>query len=95
MKVAGVFAAVFLGGVAAATPGLAAMVAADTGVTVAPSAVAAPPRGMTMHEVSEKFGAPANKLGPVGAPPITRWEYAGFVVYFEGDHVIHSVITAA
>jgi hypothetical protein len=49
---------------------------------------------MTMHEVSEKFGAPANKIAPVGAPPISRWEYAGFVVYFEGDHVIHAVVVA-
>jgi hypothetical protein len=28
----------------------------------------------------------------VGKPPISRWEYPGFIVYFESDHVIHSVV---
>jgi len=28
----------------------------------------------------------------VGKPPISRWEYPGFVVYFEHEHVIHSVV---
>jgi hypothetical protein len=89
------FAAVCWGAAGLATPGLASMIAADAGVSVAPSNLSTPSRGMTMHEVSEKFGAPVHKLGPVGAPPISRWEYAGFVVYFEGDHVIHAVVVAA
>jgi hypothetical protein len=29
----------------------------------------------------------------VGAPPITRWDYPNFSVFFEGDRVIHAVVT--
>jgi hypothetical protein len=47
---------------------------------------------MTMSQVSAKFGDPVTKVPAVGKPPISRWEYPGFVVYFEADHVIHSVI---
>ena len=54
--------------------------------------VATPARGMTMDQVASKFGAPANKVPAVGKPPISRWEYPGFVVYFEANHVIHSVV---
>jgi hypothetical protein len=28
----------------------------------------------------------------VGDPPITRWVYDRFTVYFENDRVIHSVV---
>jgi hypothetical protein len=51
-----------------------------------------PTRGMTMDEVSETFGVPAIKERPVGDPPIARWEYPGFVVYFEYSTVIHTVM---
>jgi hypothetical protein len=47
---------------------------------------------MTTNEVSTKFGTPTSKVPAVGRPPISRWEYPGFVVYFENDHVIHSVV---
>ena len=50
-----------------------------------------PARGMTMDRVQSRFGAPHNKLAAVGDPPITRWEYPGYIVYFEHQHVIHSV----
>lgn len=50
-----------------------------------------PTRGMTQASVESKYGAPATVRAPVGDPPITRWEYAGFVVYFEYDRVIHAV----
>jgi hypothetical protein len=50
-----------------------------------------PTRGMTQANVEANFGAPQKTVSPVGDPPITRWEYAGFVVYFEYDKVIHSV----
>jgi len=67
-------------------------VAVDDGIAVKESDVPTPGRGMTMNEVSSKFGAPVTKVPAVGNPPISRWEYPGFVVYFEHDHVIHSVI---
>jgi hypothetical protein len=53
----------------------------------------APTRGMTMSQVASKFGAPSNKVPAVGKPPISRWDYPGFVVYFERDYVIHSVMS--
>jgi hypothetical protein len=50
-----------------------------------------PARGMSMEKVEATFGAPTNRASPVGEPPITRWEYPGFVVYFEHQFVIHTV----
>jgi hypothetical protein len=80
-------AAVFAGGLAGA-----ATVAVDNGIAVKESDLATPNRGMTMSQVAAKFGTPVTKLAAVGKPPISRWEYPGFVVYFESDHVIDSVI---
>ena len=50
-----------------------------------------PTRGMTQASVESTFGAPQSRQSPVGDPPITRWEYADFVVFFEYDRVIHAV----
>lgn len=50
-----------------------------------------PTRGMTQAAVEANFGAPQSTRAPVGDPPITRWEYADFVVFFEYDKVIHAV----
>ncbi len=50
-----------------------------------------PMRGMTKNSVEADYGSPADRKSAVGDPPITRWEYADFVVYFEYDRVIHSV----
>jgi hypothetical protein len=51
-----------------------------------------PQRGMTMDKVSAQWGAPLAKDRAVGQPPITRWEYGGFTVFFEYSHVIHTVV---
>jgi hypothetical protein len=64
----------------------------DNGIAVKDSDVSTPSRGMTMDQVVSKFGAPANKVPAVGNPPISRWQYPGFIVYFEHDHVIHAVV---
>lgn len=50
-----------------------------------------PARGMTMQKVEAAYGTPASRVPAVGNPPISRWEYPGFVVFFEHDHVIHTV----
>jgi hypothetical protein len=50
-----------------------------------------PARGSSMARVEARFGAPATRSGPVGQPPITRWDYPDFVVFFEYDHVVHAV----
>jgi len=58
-----------------------------------------PTRGMTMAQVEKRYGAPQRKLSPRGGdtkrhPVINRWEYADFIVYFERNHVIHSVLNS-
>ncbi len=50
-----------------------------------------PSRGMTQAKVESTYGSPVNVKAPVGDPPITRWEYQDFIVYFEYDKVIHAV----
>ena len=50
-----------------------------------------PTRGMSTDSVRANFGRPRSTSDAVGAPPISRWQYAGFVVFFEYDRVIHSV----
>ena len=50
-----------------------------------------PTRGMSQASVQSKYGSPAAVRSPVGDPPITRWEYQNFIVYFEYDKVIHAV----
>lgn len=50
-----------------------------------------PTRGMTQASVQANFGSPQTTRAAVGEPPITRWEYANFVVFFEYDKVIHAV----
>jgi len=51
-----------------------------------------PTRGMTMAQVEARFGAPTQRHAAVGQPPITRWVYPTFVVYFEYQHVVHTVV---
>ena len=58
---------------------------------VLPSTIARPARGSTMSAVEAKFGAPQTRHDAVGTPPITRWDYAGFSVFFEKDRVIDAV----
>ena len=53
-----------------------------------------PENGTPMNVVESRFGAPATRYPAVGTPPITRWDYPGFVVYFENDLVLHAVVTA-
>jgi hypothetical protein len=52
---------------------------------------ARPNRGQSMEKVESIWGQPVSKQSPVGDPPISRWEYSDFVVYFEYQRVIHAV----
>ena len=56
------------------------------------ASVSRPSKGMSKSQVSAHFGKPATESGPVGQPPISRWDYPDFSVFFEYDHVIHSVL---
>ena len=91
LMIAAVFAMGAAGLTGMAGVGRAETVAVPDGIAVKESDVATPTRGMSMDQVASKFGAPATKVPAVGNPPISRWEYPGFVVYFEHEHVIHSV----
>jgi len=55
-----------------------------------------PARGTHMNTVLRQFGQPSQRLTAVGGgvpqqPPITRWVYPGYTVYFEREMVISAV----
>ena len=59
-----------------------------------------PVRGMSMDQVQQRFGAPADRLDPRGGqkhqwPTINRWSYPAFTVYFEKNKVIDAVANKA
>lgn len=90
--------AALLCGCAVAGSALADTVVVNDQVQVRQSQIEAPKRGLTMSEVEKHFGAPVTRHPAVGGgnphqPPITRWDYSGFSVFFEHDRVIHSVAT--
>jgi len=51
-----------------------------------------PTRGMNMQQVEAKFGTPTSINPAVGEPPITRWVYDKYTVYFEHQYVIHAAV---
>ncbi len=51
-----------------------------------------PVNGESMEMVHTRFGNPVEKLSSIGNPPITRWVYNGFTVYFEYDRVVNSAV---
>ncbi len=50
-----------------------------------------PVRGQSRGQVQQQYGEPEQEKFAVGEPPISSWQYPGFVVYFEHDLVITSV----
>ena len=54
--------------------------------------LAKPEQGMTKTQVKQRFGQPRRWRDAVGQPPISSWTYDKFTVYFEYEHVIHSVL---
>jgi hypothetical protein len=50
-----------------------------------------PQPGQRRKEVLDRFGLPDEEHPAVGKPPITRWDYQEFSVYFEGRQVIDAV----
>lgn len=92
--------AALLCGCAVAGSALADTVVVNDQVQVRESQVDRPKRGLTMSDVEKRFGAPATRHAAVGGanphqPPITRWDYNGFSVFFERDRVIDAVVTGA
>lgn len=74
-----------------ATPLAAETLLVGDQVQVRPATIELPKRGETMTAVEARFGAPRARHAAVGQPPITRWDYEGFSVYFEHRHVVHAV----
>lgn len=56
------------------------------------SPIPRPRNGDSMAGVERHFGPPQARRAPVGNPPITRWDYADFSVYFEHDKVLTTVL---
>ena len=58
-------------------------------------AMQTPAKGISMSQVRQQYGDPVTTRAAIGMPPITRWEYEGFSVFFEDDTTLHSVIHQA
>jgi hypothetical protein len=81
---------------------LGASASAQADVLLLDSIEAAPPNtaaglmrprgGSTMDSVRAGYGEPSSTQAAVGDPPITRWIYPGYTVYFEYDRVIEVVV---
>ncbi len=79
---------------APAASGDAAAAAGETASAAQNPSATMPRRGMTMDSVAKRFGDPLKKMPAVGKPPITRWQYPGYIVYFEDQYVIDSVVAS-
>jgi hypothetical protein len=55
------------------------------------ASVELPERGMSAATVTARWGEPVARQDPVGEPPISRWDYPAFSVYFERDIALHAV----
>ncbi|MES9901510.1 MAG: hypothetical protein ABW168_02365 [Sedimenticola sp.] len=51
-----------------------------------------PTGGQRMDQIRKRYGEPKQELPWVGDPPISRWVYDDFTVYFEHELVIKSVV---
>jgi hypothetical protein len=87
--------AALAGGLALTGAATAETIAVNDGIAIRNSAVERPARGMSMSAVESRFGQPASRHSAVGQPPITRWDYPGFSVFFEHEYVIHAVATTS
>jgi hypothetical protein len=68
-----------------------------TEIPAATPAIKLPRKGQDMGLVVKEFGQPKTKYPAVGGgqprqPPITRWDYEAFSVFFENSHVVDAVI---
>jgi hypothetical protein len=63
----------------------------------ASASTSTPASGVNMPQVRQQYGDPLTEhpsvsvSGGPSQPPITRWDYDSFSVFFEHDRVVHSV----
>lgn len=74
------------------TSAVAEVISVPVGSQAERSQISVPDTGMSQASVRAKWGEPMVIEGPVGQPPISQWHYQRFVVYFENDRVLHTVI---
>lgn len=55
------------------------------------NSVETPKNGINKAKVESQYGAPLQRVSSIGEPPISKWVYQDFTVYFENDLVLHSV----
>lgn len=48
--------------------------------------------GLSQQAVLARFGEPLERIAAIGQPPIGRWVYETFTVYFEYDIALHAVV---
>lgn len=80
-----------------AAPAHAEILRVEPGVYSVITQPSMPMRGQHQSQVLARYGQPLQRFATVGGdrplhPPITRWDYEGFSVVFEGPLVLHSVI---
>lgn len=96
MKASGLSLALVLASAIAATAPAQAEVLLLDAITTAPanneSGVLRPRSGASMTQVEDRFGPPTTVMDAIGEPPITRWVYPGYTVYFEHQNVINVVV---
>ena len=51
-----------------------------------------PANGTSQQDVRARYGEPSKTHSPVGDPPITRWDFDGWSVYFEYGVVLFTVL---
>lgn len=51
-----------------------------------------PKRGISKEQVAKQFGEPLTKVPAVGEPPISSWEYENYIVFFEHNLALHTVL---
>ena len=51
-----------------------------------------PVNGESKADVTAKFGSPSKQEAAVGDPPISRWDYDKYSVYFEYNLVLFTVL---
>ncbi|MCF6262275.1 MAG: hypothetical protein L3J24_01585 [Xanthomonadales bacterium] len=50
-----------------------------------------PQNGLTQQQVRQQHGSPLKEHPAIGDPPITRWDYQDYSVFFENKLVITAV----